>query len=167
MKASLLSAIIVLAVAGFFGYKIISEHQSEAQRLREQLQQESELGNRQAQLEESLGLVELYRRRLAPGQDVVWLLRTVGELANEADIHLSAISPQPPKHRGDFTQVSVSLRLTASYHQLGRFLSRLESAEHLLRVDKLNLASKASGDGPSEAEVELVVSTMYLPPLRL
>ncbi len=111
--------------------------------------------------------MELYRRRLAPEQDVVWLLRTVGELANEADIHLSTISPQPPKHRGEFTQVSVSLRLTASYHQLGQFLSRLESAEHLLRVDKLNLSPKASGDGASEADVDLVVSTMYLPPLRL
>ena len=168
MKAWLICAIIVLAAGGFFGYKIFLKDQAKAQHIREQLQQEHKLGDRRSQLEDSLGLLESYRRRLCPKADAGWLMRQVGDLANSAGLDVSTINPGKARRLGGITQLSVSLHLIASYHQLGQFLSRIESAEYLLHVDDLDFRrARAQHQDSMMADVDLVVSTFYMPPFEL
>lgn len=166
MKPALLSGIIVLAVAGLFGYKVFSEDQREAQRIREQLQQASHLEQQRSQLGASVEEVEAYRRRLAPEGEVAWLVQAVGELAREAGVRLATINPKRPRAFGELTQLSVALHLSASYHQLGQLLSRIESAEHFLHVDELDFTLMRQEEG-GIAGVDLLISTFHVPPVKL
>ena len=167
MKPAWISGTIVLAVTIFFGYKIFLSDAREAQGVREQIEQELERGDRLTQLEAAFGVVESYREVLSPEREGVWLIRTVGKLAQEAGVHLSAVNPRRPRHFGEFTQLSVSLRLTASYHQLGHFISRIESAEHFLRVEQLDFTFASEVDGAVGADVDLIISAFYLSPGNL
>lgn len=165
MRPSLISGIIVLALTGVLGYKVVARHRAEAQRVRIQLEHGVQREDRRSQLEASQRLVESYRKRLAPEEEVVWLVRESGRLAREAEIQLSAVNPRRLRQVGGFSQLAVSLHFQTSYHQLGQFLSRIESAEHLLYVDELDFTLVRKPDGSPVAEVNLVVSALYLPPV--
>lgn len=167
MRPKLVAPIIVLALVAFFGYKVFSHEHARATRLRDAIQHERTLEDRRVQLERSLELVDAYRKRLAPEAEATWLLQEVGHVATESGVNLSAASPRKPRQLDQFTQLSVALHFTSSYHQLGQFVSRLEAAERFLRVDELTLRMLDPESPDPQADVELVVSTLYMPPVEL
>ena len=167
MRPRVVAPIIVLALVAFFGYKVFNHYHARATRLRDAIQHERVLEDRRVQLERSLGLVEAYRTRLAPEAEATWLLQEVSHVATEAGVNLSSASPHKPRQLDQFPQLSVELHFTSSYHQLGQFVSRLEAAEPFLWVDELTLRLRDPESQDPQADVELVVSTLYMPPMEL
>ncbi len=165
MKPSLVSGILVLAFGGFLGYHVgyVRPRQAVAQiqlQLRE-AQQEQQL---RTEVAHSFVTLERERQRFAPRPDPDWLLQEVSKRARDAGIEVTSLSPQPSQVGVEFTQLLVSLQLEATYHQLGQFLSHLESAEPIIRVDNLDVLPQRTAEG--NAQVRMVLSTIYVPPIR-
>lgn len=163
IKPSLVSGIIVLALSGGVGYYMGDVRPRNAvehlQRQRKEALQEQQLRIHVASLLESL---EGAQRLLAPTREADWLLQEVGRLAQESGVKVVSITPHAPRTANELTILSVSVQLAAGYHQLGHFLSRIESYGRLLQVDELNVTAQA-GDG--KAQARLIISAFNVPPL--
>jgi len=89
-----------------------------------------------------------------------WLLREVTQRAEEEGIQLQSILPQDRKDLRDASQFSVHLQLSASYHELGKFVSALERSAPLMWVEECSI----SRTGQDDPQIRLIVSTLYVPP---
>lgn len=83
--------------------------------------------------------LKVYNKRIPAQRGVSWLLSVVSDMASKEQIELSSIKPGAPEDRGSYTQLYVILETISTYHQLGRFLSRVESSEKFLRVEDINI----------------------------
>ena len=108
-----------------------------------------------------LGQLETYRKRLAPEPDPAWLVRQVVALSQDAGVQLAEITQDTPEPFQDFTRLTIRLQFNASYHQVGRFLDRLEHAPAFIRVDRLEVLRSEGTRGP--ATISLVLSSLYVP----
>jgi len=164
MKASLLSGAIIVAVSGLFGYHNIHLRlQQQLQAVQQQQQLEQQTQELRTQLAVTLEQVEQFRKRLAPSPETQWLMEQVNPLAAQAGVQLTGIRPQNPSPLTDFTSLAVHLEFTGSFHQVGAFLSALESAPVFIRVSDLDI-SAPNEQGASQ--VQLILTTMYVPPLE-
>ena len=160
---SLISGVLVAAITGYVGHQTIyRDYRRTMTTLRAQLTDQQQTQGLREQMAKSLHEVERLRTRLPQNPETEWLMREIGRLAEEAGIQLTTILPVGPKQvvglEGVMT-LSVALEFTAFYHQLGAFLSRVESAPAFIRVDELILARTGEG----LAKVQLTVSTLYVP----
>ena len=165
IKPGVVSAVVVLAFAGFVGYYSI--HQPTQQKRRE-LQDRLSLERETRALKESLirdaEEIDQLRSRLPSRPETGWLLQTVGDIAKAEGIQFASILPEDPTRLQDAARLSVSLRFLASYHQLGRFLGALENSPDFLWIEAMEVSrDQAAG----AAQVALTVSSMWIPPFTI
>jgi len=160
---SLISGVLVAAITGYVGHQTIyRDYQRTMTTLRAQLTDRQQTQGFREQTAKSLQEIEQLRTRLPQNLETEWLVREVSRLAEEADVQLITILPISSRQVAGVEGVltlSVALEFTASYHQLGKFLSTVESAPAFIRVDELILARTGEG----LAKVQLTVSTLYVP----
>ena len=164
-KPSLVTGAIVLAFTWHAGYDHYQQRRQDVRTIEQRLREEQATQALRGAVARSLEEVGQFRQRLSPARDTEWLVSQVSSFAEEAGIRLSAIVQQEPRKVEGFTHLAVILQFTASYHQLGRFVSRLENAPVFLRVDEMTIggSSPASGGGSGQAgaPVRMTVSTLY------
>ena len=168
LKRTLLPGTIIVAFAGFFGYHMVYRPQ-QAKLAEYPRALEREQGDYQAQTDVAslVERIESYRRRLAPQADTSWLVNEVVSVANDVGVQVTRIVPESPRDFQGVTRLGVSLQVTASYHQLGAFLDRIERAPVFIRVDRADLSGASDANPSSERTIQLVLSTLYIPPFRL
>lgn len=157
--------VVVLVLAGYVGYHgVHRRYQQEMTQLQAQLHDRQEVQDMRTQLAGALGTLERKRQRLAPMPSVDWLVQEIDTIAAATGLRLTRIVPQRPESVDDFTRIAVSLEFSASYHELGTFVSSLESGPHLIHVDSLAIGRAASEEEGTSA-MTLLVSAWYVPPL--
>lgn len=164
MRPETFSAIIVLALTGYFGYDLYLNYQQGVSRIQDDFKRHQQTQEFRMTLAESLQEVEAIRVQLAPEATSEWLLDHVNDLAREAGIEITSATPYPPRQLDRFVQPSVALQLITSYHRLGKFLSIVESSSPFVRVDELSVMR--SGDTEHPALVRLTLSTLSTPRLE-
>jgi len=166
MKPELISGTIILAFAAYFGYHDGYVRPQDAlgqvAKQRREAEQVRELRTRVAA---TLTTFEQQRHSLPRKLDPDWLMQEIGRLAREVGVHITSLTPQAPRQFSDGTLLSVSVNFTTSYHNLGQFVSRLESSGALLRIDELELTPDPGRQGTGVANIRLLVSTLYVPPV--
>src|SRR3989338_42089 len=84
--------------------------------------------------------LKVYERRiLEQGRGVSWLLSKVSDMAADEHIEISSIRPGTPESWGAYTKLYVIAETVSTYHQLGRFISKIESFEKFLRIEKITV----------------------------
>jgi len=115
--------------------------------------------------------LKVYKKRIPEQRDVSWLLREVSDMATKEEIEISSIKPGIPEDRGLYTKLFVTMDTISTFHQLGKFVSIVESSEHFLRVDnifikRLDLDEDFSEDKAKfesfDVKAHIVVSTIIL-----
>lgn len=168
IQQTLLPGVIIVAFAGFFGYHMV--YRPQQAKLAEYPQAfEREQADYQAQADVAalVERIESYRRRLPPEADTSWLVNEVVSVANDVGVQVTRIVPDSPRDLQGVTRLGVSLQVSASYHQLGAFLDRIERAPVFIRVDRADLSGASDTHPTSERTIQVVLSTLYLPPFRL
>ena len=162
MKPIYVSALVIFGLACYAGRGVYSRVSQAAANIQAQLTEQRKVQELREQVAASLQQVEQMEQRLAPEPETEWLIRQVNRIAQETGTQLSAIVPQAPKSLQAFVHLTVALQLTASYHQVGRLLSALESSPSFIRVEQLEVTRKPE---TAVAQVQLLVGTLYVPPL--
>lgn len=163
MKPAVVSGIILLVLGGYFSYHTgYVRPQAQLGRIQQQVREAQQEQDLRTQVAGSLAALEQHRQRLAPKAEPDWLLQEVGKLAREAGIAVHQLSPQPPRQWESLTYLVVTLQFTASYHQLGQFISQIENAERVIWVEEMEVAPERGG---GLAQVRLTLSTLYVPPV--
>lgn len=165
MNPSLISGLIVLALAARIGYvNIYLTGQEEVQRIRTEQKQLEELQSLRMQVTGALEQSERLRVKFGQKSEPDGLVQEVDRLAQKVGIKLSRIGPEQTREASGFLYLAVSLQVTCTYHDLGNFLSEIENSEaFFIRVDELDVSRLPDAQGFASAK--LVLSTLYVPPL--
>ena len=165
MKATVLIGVAGVAFSSMISYHMIYVPRQEQVGLIQTKTAQTQ-ADQQAQQDVAalLAQVERYRKRLASAPEPSWLAREAVSLCRKAGLEVTTINPGSPGELSDFTRLSVELNFRATYHGLGLLLDDIQHSEYLLRVERLSLASGSSEAG-SQASVNLVLSTLSLPPV--
>lgn len=162
MKPMVLMAGLGVVLGGFLSYNYVHKsQQQQVRRIKASIDQERAKHQWQEEVAVLLQQVEQYRKRLAAEADSSILYREVVALAQQAGVQVTTIAQEPPQTFQQYTRLGVNLQLSASYHQLGAFIDRLEQAPLFIHVDHLEAGEPFSGD---QVSVKLVLSTLYVPP---
>jgi len=166
LNATLLVGTLIVACAGYFGYHNVYLPKR-VQLEQYPLEMQREAANQQAQADVATIAQELesFRGQLPPEADASWLVNEALAIADEVGVRVTRVVPQPPRDLGGMTRLAVSLQVTASYHELGIFIDRLERAPVFIHVDRVDLAeTRGSQQALSARPIDVVLSTVYVPP---
>jgi len=168
LKQTLLLGTIIVAFAGFFGYhKVYRPQQAKLAEYPRALEREQADYQAQADVAALAERVESYRRRLPPEANTSWLVNQVISVANDVGVQVTRIVPEPLRDVQGVTRLGVSLQVTASYHQVGAFLDRIERSPVFIRVDRAELSGGGETASSPERTIQIVLSTLYVPPFPL
>ena len=120
----------------------------------------------QRDIAEREALLRLYRERLPKTPDTDWLINQSAAVAAEAGIQLNTVRPDAPSAEKGYTRLIITVESVATYHELGRFVSQLESAQPFIHVDRVKVAEAASAVDKAPTgrrKIMLTLSTIYLP----
>ena len=98
-----------------------------------------------------------YKARFAKSGDVSWLVETLGRISKKTNVRLDSISSPEILRVGRYEKISLRLNAVCGYHELGDFVSQIESDEKLIKVSEVTLDKKVSESG-SSLNAALVVS---------
>ena len=168
LKQTLLLGTIIVAFAGFFGYhKVYRPQQAKLAEYPQVFEHEQADYQAQADVAALAERIESYRRRLSPEADTSWLVNEVVAVANDVGVQVTRIVPDPLRDVQGVTRLGVSLQVSASYHQLGAFLDRIERSPVFIRVDRAELSGGSETASSPERTIQVVLSTLYVPPFTL
>ncbi len=102
-----------------------------------------------------------YERRLPNEKEVPKLLVELRRAVEEEGVQLEALKAGDPENRGTYTTVPFDVDILGGYHELGKFMNRLESGERFLAVDDLSIESGRRDKDPHRRTGNLVVSTFW------
>jgi len=86
-------------------------------------------------------------------------------MAKENNVKIISIKPQAEKDFPLYVKYPFDLTLSANYHRISRFISRLESAPEIFMVESLNMKAPAEYQEGSENEtliIDLRLSTIVM-----
>jgi len=115
--------------------------------------------------------LEGYRKKIAEKEDPSWLSKEISRIVSEEGIEVSSVEPGVVEKRDLYTKLDVTLDVYATYHQLGAFLSRIESEDRFFRVGSLNMKrldldedfeNLAERFKPFDVKANIVVTTVVL-----
>lgn len=91
-------------------------------------------------------------------------LAEIAKIAGQLNLKLKSISAIPIEKRQEFVKLGVSLELDTNFHELGLFVSKLETAEIFIDIDKLNVYTEHERDKPAAPKfiAQMVVSTFSM-----
>jgi len=115
--------------------------------------------------------LEFYSKSLPEAKDTSWLLKEISRISSEEGIETSSIESGDLKEKDLYSKLNVTLNVYASYHQLGVFLSRVESEEKFFRIESLNMKRLDLDSNfenlterfkPFDVKANIVISTVIL-----
>jgi len=108
-----------------------------------------------------------YKNKFSTEQQISLLLEKISNMAKVSSVKFTSIKPYNVLSQSDEDMVSsayqkypVSISATCGFHQLGKFLNRLENADAFMRVTDIRISEKRNT--PYEHKAYMVINTYIL-----
>ncbi|MBU1043007.1 MAG: type 4a pilus biogenesis protein PilO [Candidatus Omnitrophica bacterium] len=124
---------VVLVFVG--GRAIFNYHNTKIMKIRK-MRQRVELENRIAV---QLSNLKKLKEGLAAISESSRFLAEIAKMSGQINLKITSISAVPVEKREEFVKLGVNLELDATYHEVGIFMSKLESAEIFVTIEKLEM----------------------------
>ncbi len=167
-----ISVLVLLVLLG--GYVLLSRSARETQKkleveyaqLYERVQRERRLvKNFEVLKARRDSLLQVYKEQLTlmpETQDMTTFLDEVSAYGVRSGIEFLLFRPMPPVVRGFYTEFPVDVKITGTYHQLGKFLSLLANAPRLITIENLQILSLAGEGTPEEERGIYTVTAQFI-----
>ena len=104
--------------------------------------------------------IDYYEKRLPDEKEIPSVLEYLSEAAKRMDVRITEIKPveQDKDEISQFTlyyKAPILLKAECGYHQLGRFLNRLESAARFMKINDLKIVAN-----PRSSDIHYVQLTV-------
>jgi len=83
--------------------------------------------------------LKVYKKQIPQGRGVSWLISVISDTASKEGIDISSIKPGAPEDRQLYTKLHVILDTISTYSELGKFISKIESSDKFLRVERVDI----------------------------
>ena len=80
-----------------------------------------------------------YKGYFAKERDTLWVVDQISRAANDAGLKVVSLNPQPSVVLKSFIYNSVNVIATGTFHQLGDFVSSIESSKEFMRVERMSV----------------------------
>ncbi len=128
-------AIVMFIVGSLFIYKPFMDKNKA---LRAQILRERERNVLVGKIRALGKHLKVYGDMLPDQKNVSWLLALVSDMASKENIEISFIKPGELEDRGLYSKLYVVLDTISTYHQLGKFISRIEGSKKFLRIEHID-----------------------------
>ena len=110
-----------------------------------------------AEIEHLKALIRNYERALPTDEELAEFFSELDEIAAESNIVFDNVSERAWAPAAHYWRAYRTIELRSGYHELGRFIGKLESLDRFVRVDEISIDADPSY--PGEHIVRFVVST--------
>lgn len=156
--------IVIIALSLIIANNIHKAQNRIVESLRAEKEEAIKKGEVLAEINQLEKKIDVYKKGLTK-KDASVLINNINNLARESDIKIVSLRPQEEKDYPAYIQYSFSMVISAlDYHQVGKFVSKLESSPDIYTVDSLNLrpsTGEVEGVRPSEVTADLILSTIF------
>lgn len=109
--------------------------------------------------------VDRYEKMLPTEQEMPSLLENLSAMAKDANVKIVGIMPvttkeDKAKKASVYQEKPILINAKSGYHELGKFLSSMESADRFMKVSDMQV--KHNQQSPKKHDVELIVVTYTL-----
>ena len=107
-----------------------------------------------------------YETRLPTKKEISLILNHLSALASKEDIkiigikELDTIKGEMQEGEQAYSGVPIEIDMKSGYHQLGKFISEIESSDRLMKIDDLEI--KSTSENLTEHDVKLIISSFVL-----
>ncbi len=115
------------------------------------------------QIEQMGQKLAYYERKLPDEKEVPELLVELRRAVEEEKVELLALRTGDQENRGEYTTVPFDVEVNSGFHELGRFINRLENGQRFLAIDDVAIESGRGRlrDDPRNRMAKLVMSTFW------
>ncbi len=118
-----------------------------------------------------------FQKKLPKAGDKMWLVDQLNSIANATNFLILSVTPDEQKMvvGGFLERTSIHIEAQGNYHELGEFVSQVESLEQLVKISRVDVTAATfssgmdgRGDGSarhSDATCRVVLSVGLLSPL--
>ncbi len=103
-----------------------------------------------------------YTSLLSEKKESSWLIQTVSKTAEVSNLALVSVVPPASENRGEYDKISVAIEAAGTYHELGDFASRIESAPRFIKIVHVRIENTPNDQGRKDAlKIFLSLSVFY------
>ncbi len=106
-------------------------------------------------IQSHLDKIKTYDSYLSPSTEVSWAVEAITSMANNAGLSVTSMSPMDPENGVYLDKLLLKIEADCGYHELGDFVSRLESYSKFLKISRLSLKRSKTG---SELKASMVIA---------
>ena len=158
----LLGAIVLVTIAFFYSANvIINEKLLQVRRADRDIRRAQERLNSAKVMDEQLSQVSrvientLSTNRFFQSEEVNEFVRLLAEYADRHQIAVYSLVPRPVFSPGNRVEHQFVMDIMCTYVQMGRFLTMIESMDHIIKVNTLDVRPIRSTDQTREAEEQI------------
>ncbi len=85
--------------------------------------------------------IEFYEDKLPERKEVPQLFRELDKVAAESQIKFVSVEEKPPEERKHYRRFQWNLQMEGGYHELGRFINKLENLDRFIEVSNIQISS--------------------------
>lgn len=109
--------------------------------------------------------VDRYEKMLPAKQEIPDLLEILSNMAKSSDVKIIGIMPVIGKEDTDkknqiYKEIPILINAKSGYHELGKFMSDMESADRFMKVSDIQI--KSNSQSPRKHDVDILVLTYTL-----
>lgn len=107
--------------------------------------------------------VDFYTDKLPRGKEISSLLESLSRIAKESQIKITEIEPHDRDIRSQgemYLEVPIAVRASGGYHQLGKFINRLEGGSRFIRISDIEI--KENSRNSRNHNIRLLLSMFVL-----
>ena len=88
-----------------------------------------------------------YAALLSEKKESSWLIQTVSKTAEVSNLALISVVPPASENHGEYDKILVAVEAAGTYHELGDFASRIESAPRFIKITHVRMESVPNDQG--------------------
>ncbi len=100
---------------------------------------------------------------LSEKKESSWLIQTVSKTAEASNLALISVVPPASDNRGEYDKISVVIEAAGTYHELGDFASRIESAPRFIKIMHVRIENPPNDQGRKDALKFFLSLSVYYP----
>lgn len=163
-KMQPLAITLGLALAAFMVGRnmVIQPAKSMVMRLKMEKQTEERKGQAIGRIADFERQINAGQSGLLPKTDASAFIEMLNRMAEDSGVSLTSVTPFPVEKMGSYARLPIQVEMRCSYHQVGRFLSKLESSSTFIKVEVLQIRQPpevrtAESAEPEEPKLSVVI----------
>ena len=159
-RRDLMVFVILLCLGVVIGANFYSAQMRELSKIKTSISEEKKKNELIPKINKALNTLDAYKKRLQK-KDASFFMNKVAGFGQESNIRINSLTPGSAQERDTFVKQPLALSAEATYHQLGKFISKIENSPEFLRVERMSV-STAGRSGEETEKIVLTLSNIYL-----